>query len=220
MKSAKSAKILSIYAGIICFSVALLPLVAGLFIKNLGLDVDNPSLVLPLAMKKLCPPIIGALGISAISCAVMSSIDSTILSSSQLFSEHILAKESKLKVPQYLICSAVGLLSVLLALKFKSVYALWYLCSEFVYIFIFPHFVTTLVCKNFNPNVFWLSNITALAIRLVLPIEVFFWKGILTQTNLPIKSLAMLSSLSILLAYNFYTETMYLSRRNYDKEKI
>ena len=107
MKSAKSAKILSIYAGIICFSVALLPLVAGLFIKNLGLDVDNPSLVLPLAMKKLCPPIIGALGISAISCAVMSSIDSTILSSSQLFSEHILAKESKLKVPQYLICSAV-----------------------------------------------------------------------------------------------------------------
>ena len=137
MRSARSSKVLSILAGLICFAVALLPLTAGLFIKYNLLEIGNPSLVLPYAMKTLCPPVIGALGIAAISCAVLSSIDSTILSSSQLFSEHILGKSSSIKIAQPYVCGLVGLLSVVLALKFQSVYALWYLCSEFVYIFIF-----------------------------------------------------------------------------------
>ena len=208
MENAKAAKTLSIFAGIICFLVALIPLVAGLFIKHLNIEVGNPSLVLPFAMKNLCPPIIGALGISAISCAVMSSIDSTILSSSQLFSTHILPKENSYKVPQYMVCSAVGLLSVILALKVQSVYALWYLCSEFVYIFIFPHFVTTLVCRHFNSKVFWISNLVALVIRLILPIDIFFWDGFEPTIELPIKSISMVSSLSILLAYNYIYEAI------------
>ena len=137
----------------------------------------------------------------------MSSIDSTILSSSQLFSEHILGKSSSINIAQPYVCGLVGLLSVVLALKFESVYALWYLCSEFVYIFIFPHFVTTLILNNFNTKIFWISNLSALLIRLSLPIELFSWAGYSPHLNLPIKTLAMLSSLFILMAYNFFTET-------------
>ena len=206
MESADAAKKLSIVAGFICFFVALIPLTAGLFLKHSSLSVSNPSLILPYAMKHLCPPVIAALGISAISCAVMSSIDSTILSSSQLFSNHILTKDSKFKPPQYMVCVGVGFLSVLLALKVQSVYSLWYLCSEFVYIFIFPHFVTSLFCTHFNKKVFWTANIVALLIRLILPIDLFSWQGFQASIELPVKSLAMLASLIILLMYNLIME--------------
>ncbi len=44
----------------------------------------------------------------------------------------------------------IGIATTLLALQIKSVYALWFLCSDFVYVILFPQLVTALFDKKAN----------------------------------------------------------------------
>jgi len=44
----------------------------------------------------------------------------------------------------------IGIAATLLALKIKSVYVLWFLCSDFVYVILFPQLVTALFDKKAN----------------------------------------------------------------------
>jgi len=44
----------------------------------------------------------------------------------------------------------IGIAATLLALQVKSVYALWFLCSDFVYCLLFPQLVTALFDKKAN----------------------------------------------------------------------
>ena len=45
---------------------------------------------------------------------------------------------------------ATGTLATLLALKLQSVYALWYLCSDLVYVIVFPQLLMALYFKRAN----------------------------------------------------------------------
>ena len=44
----------------------------------------------------------------------------------------------------------VGIAATLIALRIQSVYALWFLCSDFVYCILFPQLVTALFDKRAN----------------------------------------------------------------------
>ncbi|MEZ4884279.1 MAG: hypothetical protein R3E32_06020 [Chitinophagales bacterium] len=44
----------------------------------------------------------------------------------------------------------IGIAATLLALQVKSVYALWFLCSDFVYCILFPQLVMALFDKKAN----------------------------------------------------------------------
>ena len=44
----------------------------------------------------------------------------------------------------------IGIAATLLALKITSVYALWFLCSDFVYVLLFPQLVTAFYDKKAN----------------------------------------------------------------------
>ena len=59
----------------------------------LNLEVLNPynqsSLVLPLVIQYLTPPVVSFIGLGAVSAAVMSSADSSLLSSSSMFTHNI-----------------------------------------------------------------------------------------------------------------------------------
>ena len=50
---------------------------------------EDRSLTLPLTMRYLCPPVVTFIGLGAVSAAVMSSTDSSILSSSTMFSRNV-----------------------------------------------------------------------------------------------------------------------------------
>lgn len=53
------------------------------------LDKDHQSLVLPLVLQYLTPPFISFFGLGAVSAAVMSSSDSSLLSASSMFARNI-----------------------------------------------------------------------------------------------------------------------------------
>lgn len=53
------------------------------------LDKDHQSLVLPLVLQYLTPPLVSFVGLGAVSAAVMSSSDSSLLSASSMFARNV-----------------------------------------------------------------------------------------------------------------------------------
>lgn len=106
--------------------------------------------ILPLLLEHLTNPIIAAIGIGTISAAVMSSADSSILSSSSMFSRNFYkmtlrpkaSDKELLYVLKISIC-VLGVLSTYLACTIQSVYYLWILASDLVYTVLFPHLTLT-----------------------------------------------------------------------------
>lgn len=52
-------------------------------------DKDQSDMILPIVLQHLCPPYISFFGLGAVSAAVMSSADSSILSASSMFARNI-----------------------------------------------------------------------------------------------------------------------------------
>lgn len=52
-------------------------------------ETEEAKLILPLVMQYLCPPYVTFIGLGAVSAAVMSSADSSILSASSMFARNI-----------------------------------------------------------------------------------------------------------------------------------
>ena len=58
-------------------------------IKNPNLPEEDPALILPLVIQYLTPPAVAFIGLGAVSAAVMSSADSSILSASSMFTRNV-----------------------------------------------------------------------------------------------------------------------------------
>lgn len=52
-------------------------------------DKDQADMILPIVLQHLCPPFVSFFGLGAVSAAVMSSADSSILSASSMFARNI-----------------------------------------------------------------------------------------------------------------------------------
>lgn len=52
-------------------------------------DKDESDMILPIVLQHLCPPYVSFFGLGAVSAAVMSSADSSILSASSMFARNI-----------------------------------------------------------------------------------------------------------------------------------
>ena len=158
--SPKVAQKLSYAAGLGCIIMAI---PAGL-IGAAALNADwsqigngikpEGAMILPYALKYLTPKWVSILGLSAIAAAVMSSIDSSILSSASMFTWNIYRSFSKkahdksMLVVTKISILAIGTLATLLALRVQSVYALWFLCADLVYVLLFPQLVMVLFLKK------------------------------------------------------------------------
>lgn len=59
------------------------------FTGPIPLDKDHQSLVLPLVLQYLTPPFVSFIGLGAVSAAVMSSSDSSLLSASSMFARNV-----------------------------------------------------------------------------------------------------------------------------------
>jgi solute carrier family 5 (high affinity choline transporter), member 7 len=163
-KDENTAVRLSFFAGIVCVIAAIPAIIIGIIGTTVtdwsvygAADLENGALVLPYVVRYLTPPVVATIGLGAVAAAVMSSVDSSILSSSSLASWNVykplvepnITTEKLNKVLKSCIW-IIGIGATLIALNVTSVYALWFLCSDFVYCLLFPQLVTALFDKKAN----------------------------------------------------------------------
>jgi high affinity choline transporter 7 len=162
-KDENTAMRLSILAGFLCMFAA----VPAVLIGMIGFSADwaalgtsspePPAMVLPYVLRYMTPPLVATIGLGALAAAVMSSVDSSILSASSMAAWNVYrplvnpraSTGTLLKVIRRCIV-IIGVAATLIALKVQSVYALWFLCSDFVYCILFPQLTTALFFKKAN----------------------------------------------------------------------
>ncbi|XP_075997916.1 high-affinity choline transporter 1-like [Genypterus blacodes] len=113
--------------------------------------------ILPLALHFLTPPWVSALGVGSLAAAVMSSVDSVLLSSASMFTQNIykkiLRKQASEKELQGVIRVSVLLVGVVgagLAFLEDSVFSLWIVSGDLIYCLILPQLICVLhfSCAN------------------------------------------------------------------------
>uniref|UniRef100_A0A8C5M7R6 High affinity choline transporter 1 n=1 Tax=Leptobrachium leishanense TaxID=445787 RepID=A0A8C5M7R6_9ANUR len=166
--SATYAQVLSILAAFGCFMMA----VPSVLIGAIGASTDwnetdyglpdpqmrnQTDMILPIVLQYLCPPYISFFGLGAVSAAVMSSADSSILSASSMFARNIYqlsfrqnASENEIVWVMRITIFVFGASATAMALLAQSIYGLWYLSSDLVYIIIFPQLLCVLFIKGTN----------------------------------------------------------------------
>lgn len=174
-KNEKIAQNLSFLAGIVCFLVIIPPMIIGVVGSvadwtNIGGFPTNSLEVLPRVMRYMTPPFIAIMALGAVSAGVMSSADSSLLSASSmsiwniykpLIKPNITSKELANKIKKCV--WVVGIATVIIALQVKSIYTLWFLCSDFVYCLLFP----ALVCALFDSKANKIGALAGLAIAAI-----------------------------------------------------
>ncbi|XP_066555350.1 high-affinity choline transporter 1-like [Amia ocellicauda] len=113
--------------------------------------------ILPIALQHLCPPFVSIIGIGAIAAAVMSSVDSAMLSSASLFGRNIyksiLRKQASENEVVWVIRASVlviGLSGMGLSFVSDSVYAFWLISGDVIYTVIFAQLVCVLYFPSSN----------------------------------------------------------------------
>ncbi|XP_051882330.1 high-affinity choline transporter 1-like [Pristis pectinata] len=176
-------------------------------------EKGEAAMILPIVLRYLCPRYISIFGIGAISAAVMSSADSSLLSSSSMFTHNIYRKILRPKASEkeimYVMKTTVLLVTVLatvLALFTHTIYGLYALSADIAYVILFPQ----LVCVLYVPHVNRLGFVTGVLVGALLRITGgeplfhfppvihypggYFQDSYYVQT-FPYKTCAMLSSL-------------------------
>ncbi len=176
-KNEHTAMWLSLLAGVICLLMAIPAVLIGVIgdVANweaMGLTAPpDAASTLPWVVRYLTDPWVATVGLGAIAAAVMSSVDSSILSASSLAGWNVyrplwrpdISPQNLRKVVQRCIW-IVGIAATLLALRVESIYALWFLCSDFVYCLLFP----ALVCALFDPKANRVGAIAGFVVAFVL----------------------------------------------------
>ncbi|KAH9513187.1 CDP-diacylglycerol-serine O-phosphatidyltransferase [Bulinus truncatus] len=118
---------------------------------------DQKMFILPMTLNYLTPLPVSIIGIGVVSAAVMSSADSCILSSSSVFTKNIYAdiirpKASNKELGWVLRISVVvvGSLSTAIALSATTIYGLYVLCSDLMYVVLFPQLTLVLWMPSTN----------------------------------------------------------------------
>ncbi len=152
---------LSLIAGVVCLLAAVAPVLIGMVSATVdwsSLPAGPPpdaSATLPWVVRYLTKPVVAVVGLGAVAAAVMSSVDSSVLSASSMGVWNVYRPLVDPGMPDGKIARLiqrciwiVGVAATLIAFQVQSVYALWFLCSDFVYCLLFP----ALVCALFDPR--------------------------------------------------------------------
>lgn len=162
-RSDRDARRLSVLAGACCLLMAIPAVMIGMAGALLdwdpvaGAPPPTPALILPYVLRYWTPPAIATIGLGAVAAAVMSSVDSSILSSSTMFTWNIYrpllrprADGGEIRMVTRVAIVAIGSAAAVLALRVASVYTLWYLCADLVYVVLFPQLVMGLLMPRAN----------------------------------------------------------------------
>ena len=205
---------LSLIAGVVCLLAAVAPVLIGMVSATVdwsALTVGPPpdaSATLPWVVRYLTNPVVAVIGLGAVAAAVMSSVDSSVLSASSMGVWNVYRPLVDPGLPDGKLAKfiqrtiwIVGTAATLIAFQVRSVYELWFLCSDFVYCLLFP----ALVCALFDRR----ANGYGAAAGFVLAAFLRFGGGDETlglpaylpyPADFPFRTLAMLSGLGAILA--------------------
>jgi high affinity choline transporter 7 len=208
---------LSLVAAAGCFLMAIPPMIIGAAGAVAQWPIDSmppgsfeagtltqPALVLPYVLQYLTPPVVATIGLGAVAAAVMSSVDSSILSGSSMFAWNVyrplLRPSSSDRELRWVLRGGVlvfGALATWLALVATSVYALWSLCADFVYVILFPQLVMVLFSRTANRIGAVTGAVVGLTVRLAAGESVLGIPAMIpfAEFHIPYRTLAMLSSL-------------------------
>uniref|UniRef100_A0A8D2ZJZ0 High affinity choline transporter 1-like n=1 Tax=Scophthalmus maximus TaxID=52904 RepID=A0A8D2ZJZ0_SCOMX len=183
--------------------------------------------ILPLALNYLTPTWVSVLGIGSVAAAVMSSMDSVLLSSASMFTQNIykttLRKQASERELQWVIRASVllvGLAGTGLAFGDESVFTFWVLSGDLVYCIIFPQLVCVLHFRHANTYGAICGYVVGMLLRVLsgeqllrIPALILYpgWTeedGTVTQ-HFPFRSLAMLSSLICIIAVSLLLKWLY-----------
>ena len=214
-KTSNVAVRLSVVSGFVCLVAAVPAILIGIVgfttdWQALGLPLPpDDSSILPHVIRYLTNPVVATIGLGAIAAAVMSSADSSILSSSTLTVWNVLRKPAE-AVDQKQIGShlkkaiwVIGIACTLIALNVRSIYELWVLCSDLVYCLLFPALVTALFDRHANGVGAVSGFVVALFLRLGggepvfgLPPFLAYPMDVDGTILVPFRTIAMLSGLT------------------------
>ncbi|XP_062246784.1 high-affinity choline transporter 1-like [Platichthys flesus] len=180
--------------------------------------------ILPLALQYLTPNWVSVLGIGAVAAAVMSSMDSVLLSSASMFTHNIyrttLRKQASERELQWVIRGSVvlvGLAGTGLAFGDDSVFALWLLSGDLLYCIVFPQLACVLHFRHANTYGAITGYVVGMLLRVVggepvlgIP-PVFLYPGWteedgVIKQHFPFRTLAMLSSVISVVSVSWLLE--------------
>ncbi|MCS7054167.1 MAG: sodium:solute symporter family protein [Ignavibacterium sp.] len=155
-KNHKVAQRSSLIAGTIYILIGLIPLSLGLIGLNMFPNLEHPEQILPMIAKEFLSPMFYVIFIGALISAILSTVDSALLSSSALLSHNIVFpsfkikdENKKLKISRINVVLA-GVVAYLLATKADGVYELVKDASAFGSSGIFIAFIFGLIGKFGN----------------------------------------------------------------------
>ncbi len=209
----KTAVRLSFVAGIGCALMAIPAVIIGAIGATAPASAwpvgppENPSLILPYVLQYLTNPVVAIVGLSAVAAAVMSSVDSSILSAASMFTWNVYrpllrpqAGDLELRRVVRAAILVVGAAATALALTVGSVYELWFLCADFVYAILFPQLVTVLFDRRSNRLGAIAGAAVSLMLRLGGGVAAFGLPPFLPYpADFPFRTVAMLSGLVVIL---------------------
>ena len=124
---------------------------------NANNQIKDTRLVLPMVLQHLTPTAVSFIGLGAVSAAVMSSADSSVLSASSMFAHNIYkiifrpnASSREVIWVIRIGIFAVGALATAVGLTVKSIYVLFHLCSDLVFVILFPQLFGAVHIKFVN----------------------------------------------------------------------
>ncbi|XP_055493073.1 high-affinity choline transporter 1-like isoform X1 [Leucoraja erinacea] len=193
---------------------------------------NQTQMILPLILRYLCPSYIGYFGLGAISAAVMSSADSSILSASSMFTRNIyqlaLRNEATDNELVWVMRGAIilfGGVAAGMTWLSNSVYGLWYLSSDLIFVLLFPQLLSVLFIKGSNSYGCITGYIFGLILRVgggepylrLQPficyagcyLDIQFPGGPIYVQRFPFKTMSMLSSLLINLSVSYLTKYLF-----------
>ncbi len=220
---------LSLWAAAGCLLLAVPPAVLGAagatidWQTTAGIDRPEGPLVLPYALRYLTPAPVALVGLGAVAAAVMSSVDSSFLSAASMFSWNVYRplqsrsiSSCELRRVTRTAVVVVGALATSLALMVQSIYALWYLCADLVYVVLFPQLVIALFDRRASPSGAVAGMIVGLVLRLgggepLLHIPAWIpypWPMPDGGTYFPFRTFAMLSGLLTIWLVSRWSSTL------------
>ena len=207
--SPEVARRLSYIAAVLCILMAAPPALLGMAGAVFDWQAHGLSapagdfLILPTVLRDLAPHWVSVVGLCAVAGAIMSSVDASIYSAASMFSWNILHgifrptedPEVLSRTNQRAIL-VLGLMATGLALTVKSIYLLWFLSADLVYVLLFPQLLVVLFVKRVTR---W-GVLSGLAVGLLLRLgggEPFLHIPAWIQypADFPFKTAAMLAGL-------------------------
>ena len=160
-RSERAAVGLSLIAGLVCLLAAVAPVLIGMVAATVDWNAiaagapPDATATLPWVIRYLTNPVVAVVGLGAVAAAVMSSVDSSVLSASSMGIWNVYKPLVRPALPDHRLSVyiqrciwIVGTAATLIAFQVGSVYELWFLCSDFVYCLLFP----ALTCALFDPR--------------------------------------------------------------------